>query len=293
MNEEAVVFPCEGEQLVGVLSVPATAPDTGVLLITGGPQYRVGSHRQFTQIAWHLAENGVAAMRFDTTGMGDSSGAERRSFVVVHPDVGAALNVMFERFPTMRSVALWGLCGGATAALLYCHVTRDPRVGGMVLVNPWIRTEATQARTRVKHYYLQRLLQREFWGKLVRGRIGLSSLSELFRAVRLSARAASASGPASAVAGEARIQVTEADLGHYMARSWSDFAGRILLILSERDYTAKEFLETAKLHAIWQANLTKPNVQRVELADADHTFAQPQAHAAVELATLEFARTLP
>jgi len=61
-----------------VVSVPgeadAAAADTGVLIVVGGPQYRVGSHRQFVMLARFLADHGVPCMRFDYRGMGDVSG---------------------------------------------------------------------------------------------------------------------------------------------------------------------------------------------------------------------------
>ena len=57
--------------------MPAVPDDTGVLVIVGGPQYRVGSHRQYVQLSRHLAEQGIASMRFDVRGMGDSPGVQR------------------------------------------------------------------------------------------------------------------------------------------------------------------------------------------------------------------------
>ena len=286
--ETAVVFPCAGEELVGIVSKPATPPERAVLIVVGGPQYRIGSHRMFVHLARHLAEHGVAAMRFDARGMGDSSGP-RQYFEDFDADIGAALDAMFRELPTLRSVAIWGLCGGASAALLYVQGRRDPRVRALALVNPWVRTDTTQAITRVKHYYFQRLLQREFWRKLLRGRVAVASLAELWRALRLTARVAAVTK----ATGNPRLaeRGTNADdLGMRMAHAWAAFAGtggRTMLILSERDYTAKEFLETARLHPLWQANFSHPLASRVDLPDAEHTFAQPDAHAQVERATLE------
>src|SRR5262245_60307703 len=69
--ERAVVFGCEGEELLGVLHEPAsdgatgTPASTGVIIVVGGPQYRVGSHRQFVLMARELARRGHAVLRFD------------------------------------------------------------------------------------------------------------------------------------------------------------------------------------------------------------------------------------
>ncbi len=289
-TETAVVFPCAGEELLGIVSTPgapALPPQRGVLIVVGGPQYRVGSHRMFVKLAGHLAENGMAAMRFDARGMGDSSGP-RQYFEDFYSDIRAALDALFLEVPSLRTVAIWGLCGGATAALLYVHGTRDTRVGALALVNPWVRTDVTQAVTQVKHYYLQRLMQGDFWRKLLRGGVALNSLAELWRALRLTARAASA------MRDSGRPQVREGDssddLGVRMAHAWAGFSsqgGRTLLILSERDYTAKEFLETANMHPVWQSNFAHPLARRLDLPEADHTFPQPEAHALVERATLD------
>lgn len=58
-----------------------------------------------------------------------------------------------------------------------------------------------------------------------------------------------------------------------MARGWKTFAGPILLILSGNDYTAKEFLETATTAPGWRGLLEQPNIQRIDLPEADHTFS--------------------
>ena len=40
------------------------------------------------------------------------------------------------------------------------------------LLNPWVRSDATIAKTYLKHYYGQRLLEKEFWAKLDAWRCG-------------------------------------------------------------------------------------------------------------------------
>jgi exosortase A-associated hydrolase 1 len=280
MKETAVVFECAGEHLVGVISEPLEVTRRGVLILVGGPQYRIGSHRQFVHIARHLAEAGIAAMRFDIRGMGDSSG-DYRELEDINPDIAAALDALQRQVPTLRSVALWGLCGGASAALLYWRATQDPRLKGMALVNPWIRSQVTQARTTVKHYYLKRLAGREFWHKLISGRVARGAALELLRNLRLAwrpgARPVSASGP------------SDEEIGRQMAEGWSSFPGRLLLVLSENDYTAKQFMEAASLDPLWRRNLQRSTVKRLDLMGADHTFADAAVHATVERATVQLA----
>lgn len=67
-----------------------------------------------------------------------------------------------------------------------------------------------------------------------------------------------------------------------MAMAWAKFSGHILLVLSEDDYTAKEFVEHAKTNAGWQKNLEKQSVIRHDVADVDHTFSSAEARMTAE-----------
>ena len=182
-SEIALLTPCGDSHLVGILSAPQQAATTGVLIIVGGPQYRVGSHRQFVLLARRMAEAGYAVLRFDVRGMGDSSG-EPKGFESIPEDIDAMLNVLREHAPGLQRTVLWGLCDGASAALLYCAARPSHGLAGLILANPWVRTEASQARTRIKHYYFDRLKQRAFWHKLVSGRVELAALGELVQNLR-------------------------------------------------------------------------------------------------------------
>jgi len=313
--ERALLFPCEGEQLVAVVAVPcpplavagggnhcagdrldslsggdgpaatvpgdSPAPECGVLVIVGGPQYRVGSHRQFVHLSRRLAAEGYPSMRFDYRGMGDASGA-MRSFEDVRADIAAAIDVFQRTVPSLRRIVLWGLCDAASAALLYVDATADPRLAGLAVLNPWVRSEVSQARTQIKHYYGRRLLQKEFWSKLASGRMEVGrSVRELLRAALRSRRGAAAA------LGPARQPFQDG-----MAAGWRGFSGQVLLILSGDDYTAKEFLEYAAVDPAWVGLLQAANVRRVDLVDADHTFSSSRLRSQVEDATLSWLAAL-
>lgn len=279
ISELPLVFECAGRRLVGVIASPATSPTSALLVIVGGPQYRAGSHRQFVQLTRKAAAHGFAAMRFDVRGMGDSEG-EQRSFEDIDADVLAALDALQRAVPSVTRVGLWGLCGGASAALLYCLSRQDPRVAGVALVNPWVRSEATQARTRVKHYYTRRLLQPEFWKKLLSGQVARGAVRELSQSLLI------AFGSSARGAREPEKHVLT--LETRMARGLAAFPGEALLVLSGNDYTAKEFLETVQLDPAWKALLSRPRLRRVDVVDADHTFSQPESQLEVERHTLSW-----
>lgn len=281
--ESALAFSCEGEQLFGVLAQPATptspAP-TGVVIVVGGPQYRAGSHRQFVLLARALAAAGYAVLRFDYRGMGDSSGA-LRDFQEVHADIGAAIDALQQSVPQVRRIAIWGLCDAASAALLYCHETQDPRVTGLCLLNPWVRSSASLARTHVKHYYAQRLMQRAFWAKLLSGQVAWSALAGLARNLRLASGGATGSS------------VAAKPYQERMAMAWRAFGGRHLLLLSGEDFTAKEFVEFIGIDPAWQQALQHPRLTRHDVAGADHTFSDAASRILVENLTLEWLQADP
>ena len=279
-TDSAITFACEGDTLVGVATLPCVAGDTGVLIIVGGPQYRAGSHRQFVQLARCVAAAGFPVLRFDSRGMGDSSGTPR-NFEHISADIGCAISALMAQAPTVKRVVLWGLCDGASAALLYLHQhQQDPRVGGLCLLNPWARSETTLARTHVKHYYKQRLMQRDFWAKLLRGGVAWQALRGLFGNLQ---KAAASAAPMSAE-----------DTGPYtrrMALGWQGFKGPILLVLSGNDLTAQEFTQVCGLDPTWQAALRRTGVTRIDLSGADHTLSEAPAQLRFEAGFLAWLKS--
>ena len=156
VQEHALAFACNDSWLYGILSIPENTSSRGVLVVVGGPQYRAGSHRQFTLLARDLAAYGVPVLRFDCRGMGDSEG-EPRIFEDIEEDLQCAIDKFMEEIPGLDEVVIWGLCDAASAALFYAH--RDPRVTGLVLLNPWVRSEQGEAKAYLKHYYLARFFE--------------------------------------------------------------------------------------------------------------------------------------
>lgn len=273
-DETVVLIPCGADRLVGLLHRPQQPRPTGVLVIVGGPQVRAGSHRQFVQLARALARRGHAVLRFDVRGMGDSDGAPR-AFTDLGEDIRAALDAFTASMPVLRGVVLWGLCDGASAALLHHAAQADPRVRGLVLLNPWVRSTQTLARAHVKHYYRQRLLEADFWRKLLSGRVAMSALSGLWRNV------------ATALGGSKTASTSE-DFRITMARAWRAFPGPILLVLSGRDLTAKEFLEALPLEPAWSGALDRAGLTRLDIAEADHTFSTRAERERLESATADW-----
>jgi uncharacterized protein len=249
-----------------------------VLIIVGGPQYRVGSHRQFVHLSRRLAQAGIAAMRFDCRGMGDARGAAR-SFEEVSEDIAAAIAAFGRTCPTLERIVLWGLCDAASAALMYVESKGPTAAAGIVLVNPWVRSDATLAKTQIKHYYARRVLDRGFWGKLLRGGVDLRGA---VGGVARSARLARGASTRDALADATR------PFQDRMAAGLAAFAGPVLLLMSGRDLTAREFDERSSTDAHWKGLLGRGSVERRDFAEADHTFSSAEWRGQAETATIEW-----
>jgi exosortase A-associated hydrolase 1 len=273
MAEFALTIPLGQHQLLGIVHPGLPDNNSALLMLVGGPQYRVGSHRQFVQLARYLASQGTTVMRFDYRGMGDSEGV-KQAFDQVSDDINAAINALQEQCPHICQVVLWGLCDAASCALIYAY--QDARVAGLVLLNPWLRNEQSRAKTMVKHYYLKRLLSKVFWRKLLTGKVHLAASAQDAKAN------VSASMKHNKVAASVSYQ-------QRMLLGFSAFQGQFCLVLSGQDLTAKEFELQTINNPKW-AKLYQNQGQLHRLPDADHTFSCAIFKREVADITLNFMR---
>lgn len=272
--ESPIVFDCEGSALVGIVSVPEKPPRRGVVFVVAdGPQYRVGAQRQFVLLARSLETLGYAALRFDYRGMGNSEGAHR-GFMDVDSDIRAAVDALLASAPSLQEVVLWGECDSAAAVLFYA--SKDARIKGISISNPWVRTEESRAKTMVKHYYGQRLLQGNFWTKLITLQFDYrGSLVSLWRNILLMAKPGHKARDGDNQSDAHSEELLRAQpLPTRMEADLRKFSGPVLLILSGRDWIATEFLEVVASSPQWQELLAAARVTRHEIAGADHSFSK-------------------
>jgi exosortase A-associated hydrolase 1 len=265
-RETPLTFRIGDASLIGIVHEPDTPATIGVLIVVGGPQYRIGAHRQFVHLARGLAGEGIAAMRFDYRGLGDSEG-RFQGFEHIEEDIDAALQAFRKTVPSLRSVVLWGLCDAAAAiAMMPGHAAP---VAGVVLLNPWVRTDEGEARTYLRHYYLRRLLSADFWKKALSGRLSTRESAKGLRNNMAMAR-----------------QPSSDPLPMRVTRGIATLPVPALLILSGNDLTAREFEGAAgALHT------SPPDSQRKErLAAADHTISKASGKDVVVALTARFAK---
>ena len=272
--ERAITFTCQNNELLCILHAVDMPLETAVLIVVGGPQYRVGSHRQFVQMSRALAKNGISSLRFDYRGMGDSAGGKQEFDNISH-DIEMAVDALMESNQKITQVVIWGLCDAASAAMIYAH--KDSRVSALVMLNPWLRDTQSTGKTMVKHYYLQRLMSADFWKKLFTGNVNLgSSIGEAKGFVKDS------------------MAENNTDTGSYQAQMQQGanaFSGPICLVLSGVDLTAKEFEQKAIDQEKWQS-MFRTNTSIHRIAAADHTFSSSPYKRQVEAITCEFVCSL-
>lgn len=132
--ENLVAFQNQGQNLYGMLHLPqGPGPHPAVVLLHGFTGHRSESHFIFTKQARHLARHGIAALRFDFRGSGESEGDFADMTIEGEiSDAVAALDWLGAQ-PDIDSsrIGVLGLSlGGLVAA---CLAGRDSRVRALVL----------------------------------------------------------------------------------------------------------------------------------------------------------------
>jgi exosortase A-associated hydrolase 1 len=178
-----LTFDCAGARLGATLD-HGEGP-VGLLMVTGGSQTRIGSHRMYERLAAALAADGIPTFRFDRRGVGDSDG-EDPGFRASGPDLAAAADAFRREAGVVRLIG-FGLCDGATALALHGAAAG---LAGIILVNPWLTEAAADAPApaAIRRHYRDRLLSLAGWKKLVTGTM---SWRKLLRGLRKSASAQS------------------------------------------------------------------------------------------------------
>lgn len=136
MSETVVTFG-GAARLVGVLTAAQARPGPGrpaVLLLNSGLIHRVAPNRLYVRLARELARIGFDCLRFDFSGIGDSS-VRGDALPVEESGIAEAREAMDLLATTLghQRFVLLGLCGGGYFS--FRTACRDARVAGLALLN--------------------------------------------------------------------------------------------------------------------------------------------------------------
>ncbi|MBK8743124.1 MAG: alpha/beta fold hydrolase [Betaproteobacteria bacterium] len=178
MIERSIAFGADGG-LIGTLCLPSALGTDGIgvgqILFNAGVVHRIGPHRLNVKLARSLASRGVASIRFDLSGQGDSARAsgnlafEQQAVI----DIRSAMDALEEEANVHR-FALLGYCSGGWHS--YATALADDRLAGILMYD--------------SYYYLtwrsgliRRLLsiRRHGWTKAVGGWVGRRVMALLRR----------------------------------------------------------------------------------------------------------------
>ena len=148
IEEKAFLFHCEGEDLLGILTLPAEPASAGVLIVVGGPQCRVGSGWQCATLHG-ISPRAEPAACASTIAAWETAAAQCGPSSKSMPTSGPLSTRFTQRVLEPRASCFGGFATGL-GNLFYAAT--DPRVTGVVLVNPWVRTQVGEARTYLRHY---------------------------------------------------------------------------------------------------------------------------------------------
>ncbi|MFM0208487.1 alpha/beta fold hydrolase [Paraburkholderia sediminicola] len=178
----------DGGRMFGIYCVPESCPAAAapaVLMLNTGAVSRIGNARLGVRFARRLARQGIASLRVDLGGLGDSQPSlDAVSLDALYAQAGADDAACAARWLTAqghRGAVLLGICAGAFVGL---HAaSREPAVIGAVLVNlqkfTWhnicdehgkpVIAVAAFGSTRS---YLRSMCQPRKWVRVVRGKSG-------------------------------------------------------------------------------------------------------------------------
>ncbi|MDB5703153.1 MAG: hydrolase 1, exosortase system-associated [Sphingomonas bacterium] len=240
-----IAFPCAGDTLIG--SLDEGAATTGLLIVSGGNEIRMGAHRGMASLAARLASAGTPVFRYDRRGIGDSTG-ENRGFLESAPDIAAAA-ATFAAETGIRRIVAFGNCDAATALALFHGVAG---IDALILANPWVIEDKDDLppAAAIRARYAERLRDPKQWLRLMRGGVNIVKLTK-----GLSKIASKSSQSAD-------------DLGTRLVASLGASATPTTLLLAKADNTAIAFRKE------WDAAADAPARVRLEQCDTDsHSFA--------------------
>lgn len=166
--DKAIVFGSH-DHLMGVLRTvaleQAAASNVAVVMVTPGMLHHAGPYRLHVDLANELSSHGIASLRFDLSGIGESLGIGTggRSIDRAAAEIRQAIDWLVANTPIER-VILFGLCSGADDSV-HAALSDDRVVGVLAMDGCGYPTPAFHWH-RWRRHVLPRLLRPGKWVSL-------------------------------------------------------------------------------------------------------------------------------
>lgn len=241
-----IAFPCAGETLLGTLD--DAAGTTGLLIVSGGNEIRVGAHRGMALLAEGVARADHPVFRFDRRGIGDSTGTNA-GFESSAADIAAAAAAF--RATGVERIVAYGNCDAATA-LAFFHA--EAGIDALVLANPWVVESADEMppAAAIRSHYAAKLRDPREWLRLLRGGV---NIGKLLKGLRKASRKPSEG---------------QAGLSARLAAALAKAEIPVTILLAKGDNTAIAFADAFKGAAF---DAARAQVTIAQLDSASHSFA--------------------
>lgn len=270
--------------LVGIYTPPSSGQKTDfvAIILNAGLIHHAGPHRLHVTLARALAARGIGSLRADLSGIGDSS-ARPDNLPAQELAVREPREIMDDLAKRgHRHFVLFGICSGARQALRAAVV--DPRVKGVVMVNPGTATGDAESTLRVAaQFYLRRSLRNvRAWFNFISGRVNYRRLFQSLMAMLRRRARGDVDYDRDHDKGTA-IDTARRQLEPLLARGT-----RVLIVFSDRD------AQFVRLMDGWIQRLQIDGQCQVEVhPEADHLFASlAETEALVDL-VCRWAGSLP
>jgi len=263
--------------LFGVLTQPRPDEPSAewcILFLNAGAVRHTGPNRMWVEVARRWGKRGVASLRLDLMGIGESDGDKTLGTEGLYQErmveqIQIAMDSLRYRLGVRRFIAV-GLCAGAFWA--FNAAVRSPEIGAAILLNPRLFFWDPEVdRRRLLRRTVKGLSEWGDWCRLVRGEVPFESIKQVARIALDRMQAGDESRP---------LQIPRAR----MAEAWSAIErnrNRMTFIFTEGEPLLREMVEEGQLPPE-----TCSRVQCIQVANGGHTFrplwAQRLAHELID-----------
>ncbi len=261
----------------GILTEPRCderATDWCILFLNAGAVRHTGPNRMWVEAARRWGKRGVASLRLDLSGIGESDGDETLGTEGLYQEhmvdqIQIAMDSLRSQLGVRRFIAI-GLCAGAFWA--FHAAIRSPEIGAAILLNPRLFFWDPEVdRRRLLRRTVKGLSEWGDWCRLVRGDVPLESIKQVARIALDRMQAGDNNRP---------LQIPP----ERMAAAWEAIErnrNRLTFIFSEGEPLLREMEEEGQLPPE-----TCSRVKFLGVANSGHTFrplwAQKLAHELID-----------